>query len=147
VHSQRPILCGLQLSLMFSAVLGLALAGCDSRPTLQEPARKETGGVKYAPETKRAKQVVPQVVDVTALMQDRRCHLCHSESDQRLGPSYEQIRLAYRSRKDVMAEVLAHKIINGGGGNWGLAPMVPNEGVALEEARLMATWILGADSQ
>jgi cytochrome c551/c552 len=41
-----------------------------------------------------------------------------------------------------MAEVLAQKIISGGGGNWGLVPMVPAPHVTLEEARLMAGWIL-----
>ena len=41
-----------------------------------------------------------------------------------------------------MLEVLARKIVHGGGGNWGLVPMVPNEHVTLEDARAMAAWIL-----
>jgi cytochrome c551/c552 len=43
-----------------------------------------------------------------------------------------------------MTEVLARKIIHGGGGNWGMVPMVPNQWLTMEEARSMSTWILGA---
>jgi cytochrome c len=38
--------------------------------------------------------------------------------------------------------VLAGKIIRGGGGNWGLVPMVPNQRVDEIEARILAQWIL-----
>lgn len=41
--------------------------------------------------------------------------------------------------------VLARKIVLGGGGSWGLVPMVPNEHVTLDEARAMAEWILALD--
>jgi cytochrome c len=42
-----------------------------------------------------------------------------------------------------MVDVLARKIVHGGGGSWGVVPMVPNQWVSLEEARAMADWILG----
>ena len=42
-----------------------------------------------------------------------------------------------------MIDVLAQKIIDGGAGNWGVVPMVPNEHVSLDEARQIVAWILG----
>jgi len=41
-----------------------------------------------------------------------------------------------------MTDVLAGKIIRGGGGNWGNVPMVANQRVNEEQARIMAEWIL-----
>jgi len=42
-----------------------------------------------------------------------------------------------------MAGVLAQKIVHGGGGTWGPVPMAPNQWVSIDEATLMAEWILG----
>ena len=41
-----------------------------------------------------------------------------------------------------MTEVLTRKVLLGGGGNWGVVPMVPNEHVGEADARLLASWIL-----
>jgi cytochrome c len=41
-----------------------------------------------------------------------------------------------------MTDVLARKIVRGGGGNWGSVPMVPNRWVTIDDARTMAAWIL-----
>lgn len=38
-------------------------------------------------------------------------------------------------------------IVAGGGGNRGLTPMVPNQRVSLEDARLMAEWVLSLAPQ
>ena len=46
-----------------------------------------------------------------------------------------------------MVDVLARKIVDGGGGNWGLVPMVPNQWVPIEDARVMSAWILDLTDQ
>lgn len=79
---------------------------------------------------------------IPKLLKERRCYACHELTQQLIGPSYQAIANRHGPRAEVMTEVLAHKIINGGGGNWGLVPMVPNEHVTLDESRAMATWIL-----
>lgn len=80
--------------------------------------------------------------DMTALLKDRGCYACHDMTETLIGPSYHAIAELHRTRKNVMVEVLAHKIVVGGAGNWGLVPMVPNEHVTEDEAREMAEWIL-----
>jgi len=82
---------------------------------------------------------------VQALAMERRCSACHDIDRVLLGPSYRSVAARYAGRDAVMVDVLAQKIIEGGGGNWGLVPMVPNEHVSYEEARLIATWILDLD--
>lgn len=76
------------------------------------------------------------------LVEDARCYACHEMSEPSLGPPYVAIAARHAPRRDVMTEVLALKIVHGGGGNWGIVPMVPNQWVSIEQARAMAAWIL-----
>lgn len=80
--------------------------------------------------------------DGAKLVQKHRCYPCHAMTENLLGPSYTAIAVRHAARNDAMVEVLAEKIITGGAGNWGVVPMVPNEQVSLDEARLIAKWIL-----
>ena len=85
--------------------------------------------------------------DVPTLITQKRCDACHDLTATRIGPPYVAIALRHRADKDNMVEVLARKIVLGGGGNWGVVPMVPNEHVTLDEARAMAKWILERPTQ
>jgi cytochrome c len=83
--------------------------------------------------------------DVGALLREKRCVACHDMDKTLIGPSYRAIAARHAASKSVMVDVLAQKIIDGGGGNWGVVPMVPNEHVSLDEARRIADWILSLD--
>lgn len=83
-----------------------------------------------------------QNIDAEALVQESRCYACHHSTQTLIGPSYEAIAARHGSRKELMLEILTQKILLGGGGNWGLVPMVPNEHVSQDQARIMAQWIL-----
>jgi cytochrome c len=76
------------------------------------------------------------------LANDRLCNACHQMNAPSLGPSWQAIAARHTARSDVMVDVLAGKIIRGGGGNWGLVPMVPNQRVTVSEARILSQWIL-----
>lgn len=77
-----------------------------------------------------------------ALVQGYRCYACHHMTEALIGPPYQAIAARHGGQKDVMTEVLARKILLGGGGSWGVVPMVPNEHVPEEDARVIARWIL-----
>lgn len=83
--------------------------------------------------------------DVAKLLAEKRCNACHDTKATLLGPPYVAIAIRHRANAEEMTEVLARKIIVGGGGSWGAVPMVPNEHVTLEEARAMARWILALE--
>lgn len=76
------------------------------------------------------------------LFEVRRCYICHESDKASIGPPLKAIAAKHAARRDVMVEVLARKIVHGGGGAWGVVPMVPNQWVSLEEARVLASWIL-----
>jgi cytochrome c len=80
--------------------------------------------------------------DGSALVEAARCYMCHQLSEPLVGPPYLAIAARHAPRSDVMVDVLARRIVDGGGGNWGLVPMVPNQWVTIDEARVMARWIL-----
>jgi cytochrome c len=80
------------------------------------------------------------------LAQAARCGACHLMSEPLLGPPWVAIAARHAARKEVMVDVLAHKIVHGGGGNWGIVPMVPNQWVSIDEARVIAQWILNLDT-
>jgi cytochrome c len=81
------------------------------------------------------------------LVEQARCYACHSLTETSLGPPYVAIAARHAPRKAVMVDVLARKIVHGGGGSWGLVPMVPNQWVTIEEARLMSEWILSLGAE
>ena len=76
------------------------------------------------------------------LVEEKLCIACHQMEQASLGPPWRAIAARHAQRTELMTAVLAGKIIRGGGGNWGLVPMVPNQRVSEEEARVMAQWIL-----
>ena len=119
-RASRPRGARIALALVIAAgALGCAVAG--DRPSMAQAA---------------------STADVPALLRAKGCHACHAMTDTLLGPSYEAIAAAHGPRKDVMTDVLAEKIIEGGAGNWGVVPMVANDRVSPDEARVMAAWIL-----
>jgi cytochrome c551/c552 len=80
---------------------------------------------------------------VPAPLVDKHCNNCHAMSSILIGPPLIAIasRYSVAEDKERTADVLARKIVAGGGGNWGTVPMVPNE-ISLEEARLLTRIIL-----
>ncbi len=76
------------------------------------------------------------------LINDEMCYACHQLDSASIGPSWQAIAARHAERRDQVMQVLAGKIIRGGGGNWGVVPMVPNQRVSDEQALLMMQWIL-----
>jgi len=80
--------------------------------------------------------------DGERLVREYRCYACHDMTRTLIGPPYQAIAARHGSNKAVMTAVLARKILLGGGGNWGMVPMVPNEHVPETDATRLAAWIL-----
>ncbi|HTQ98654.1 MAG TPA: hypothetical protein VMH83_01630 [Candidatus Acidoferrum sp.] len=80
--------------------------------------------------------------DGATLTKTMRCYSCHDLVKPLIGPPYQAIAVRHAADKELMVDVLARKIVKGGGGNWGVVPMVPNEHVSEADARTLAAWIL-----
>ena len=85
---------------------------------------------------------VIQAQDAETLVSETMCYACHQMAEASLGPPWQAIAARHAANSEVMTDVLAGKIIRGGGGNWGNVPMVPNQRVNEDQARIMAEWIL-----
>jgi cytochrome c len=77
-----------------------------------------------------------------ALAKTSRCYACHTLTEPLIGPPYQAIAIRYSGDRTTMENILAKKILLGGGGNWGDVPMVPNEHVKPADALTLARWIL-----
>lgn len=80
--------------------------------------------------------------DGAALVSKAMCYACHQMDSASIGPAWRAIAARHAPRKEQMVDVLVSRILRGGGGNWGLVPMVPNQRVTEAEARVMAEWVL-----
>jgi cytochrome c len=71
----------------------------------------------------------------------KNCLGCHAIDKKIVGPAYKDVAARYAGQKDMVAK-LAEKIQNGGAGAWGANPM-PANAVTPQEAKVLATWVLG----
>ncbi|MES2626171.1 MAG: PQQ-dependent sugar dehydrogenase [Pseudomonadota bacterium] len=69
------------------------------------------------------------------------CQACHRTEAALLGPSFMEIARKYPSN-DTNVTMLAGKIIEGGGGNWGDTPMSPHPAITRDAAEDMVKQIL-----
>jgi cytochrome c len=82
------------------------------------------------------------VAGVPALLERHRCVACHAQTDTLIGPPYVAIAARHAGDGAASVEVLARKIVHGGGGTWGQVPMPPSQSLPLAEARTIAGWVL-----
>ena len=71
----------------------------------------------------------------------KNCLACHAVDKKVVGPAYKDVAAKYAGDKTALAK-LTEKIQKGGVGVWGQVPMPPNQ-VTPEEAKTLATWVLG----
>ena len=72
------------------------------------------------------------------------CKTCHNPTVKTIGPSYQSISERYPT-SDGSTELLANKIINGGGGIWGSQVMSAHLDMNMEDAKTIASYILSLD--
>ncbi len=79
-----------------------------------------------------------------AALVEHHCNACHAANDRLIGPPLLAVAARYGAAADQQRtiEVLTEKIRLGGGGNWGIVPMVPNTNLSKEEARSLVLQIL-----
>ena len=78
------------------------------------------------------------------LARSKACLACHQEEARRVGPPYREIAARYANSPDQAGALnyLADAIRNGGRGRWGAIPMPAQPHVTVQEARILAAWIL-----
>ena len=83
---------------------------------------------------------MPAAADL-ALATSRNCMACHNIDKKVVGPAYKDVAAKYRGDKTAPAR-LATKVMEGGGGVWGVVKMPSNPQVSEAEAKKLVAWIL-----
>ncbi|RPA69678.1 cytochrome C [Cyclobacteriaceae bacterium YHN15] len=69
------------------------------------------------------------------------CYDCHRKENRSKGPAFQDIAKRYPIQ-EVYINHLARKIIHGSTGAWGYPVMDPHPKISMEEAQIMASFIL-----
>lgn len=83
---------------------------------------------------------LPALADL-ALATAKNCMACHNIDKKVVGPAYKDVAAKYRGDKAATAR-LAAKVMEGGGGVWGVVKMPSNPQVSEAEAKKLVTWVL-----
>ncbi|WP_301922853.1 c-type cytochrome [Ferruginibacter sp.] len=75
------------------------------------------------------------------LVNNNDCKTCHKIDERLIGPAFRDIANKYPNNAATL-DTLAHKIINGGQGNWGSIPMAAHSNLSVEDAAAMAKYVL-----
>ncbi len=76
-----------------------------------------------------------------ALANAKNCMSCHAIERKLVGPALKDVAARYRGDKAAV-DRLAQKIIEGGGGAWGVVRMPSNPQVSEADAKRLAAWVL-----
>ena len=76
------------------------------------------------------------------LAKKKNCLACHSVDKKVVGPAYKDVAAKYKGDATAVAK-LTTKVMKGGSGSFGPAPMPANPQVTEAEAKTLVTWILG----
>lgn len=120
-------------------VFAFCLLCCDNKPEPKN-TRKTTDYIKPLPGINESIPVdAAQKGEVLISYSD--CYTCHKKDRRSVGPAFRDIAKRYPAN-NVYIEMLAHKVIFGGGGNWGSPLMDPHPKLSLDEAKMMVAYIL-----
>jgi cytochrome c len=76
-----------------------------------------------------------------ALATAKNCMACHNIDKKVVGPAYKDVAAKYRGDKNASARLTA-KVMEGGGGVWGVVKMPSNPQVSEAEAKKLVAWVL-----
>jgi cytochrome c len=76
-----------------------------------------------------------------ALASAKNCLACHNIERKVVGPAYKDVAAKYRGDKAATSRLVA-KVMEGGGGVWGVVKMPSNPQVSEAEARKLVAWVL-----
>lgn len=80
------------------------------------------------------------------LLRKSACLACHANDVKLVGPAFKEVSARYAGRPDAV-EYLERRIREGGQGVWGSMPMPAQTQLSEAEARVLARWIAGLESE
>jgi len=76
-----------------------------------------------------------------ALANAKNCTSCHAIDKKIVGPAYRDVANKYRGDRTAPARLVT-KVMQGGGGVWGVVKMPSNPQISEADAKKLVTWVL-----
>jgi cytochrome c len=130
---------------ILAATVLVTLAACGGGESKKADTGSETTPAEStteAPAESDALSSNPDYKKGLALIANSDCFTCHKVDEAYTGPTYRQVADKYASQAPGVIPELAKKIIDGGTGVWGAAPMIPHPSLSQEDAEAMVKYIL-----
>jgi cytochrome c len=102
--------------------------------------KKEAASVSPAPAPVADLSANPDYQKGLALIAKSDCLTCHKTDAKLIGPAYKDVSAKYE-HTEANIEMLAGKVLKGGGGVWSPVPMTPHPQLSLEDAKQMVKYI------
>lgn len=124
--------------------VGFCMLSCHQERKKEEPTRT----VDYIKKIEGPSDTIPSeaVKKGEVLIAYSDCYTCHTIDKRFKGPAFKDIASRYPVQPAYI-NLLAHKIIKGGFGAWGNPVMSPHPNISVEDARLMAAYILSLEER
>lgn len=118
---------------------GLMIYACGGNETKTAEKKEEATEKKAANSDADAEKALEMIATLD-------CTTCHKINEKVIGPSYVEVAKKYEATDAVITD-LSTKIIKGGQGVWGTAPMTPHPNLSMDSAKVMVKYILSLKNQ
>jgi len=122
---------------LLAIALVVLIGACSSNNSNE---KKEAASVSPAPATVADLSANPDYQKGLALIAKSDCLTCHKTDAKLIGPAYKDVSAKYE-HTEANIEMLAGKVLKGGGGVWSPVPMTPHPQLSLEDAKQMVKYI------
>lgn len=119
------------------SVIVAACYACNNNETKTTPAATDTVAKAAANDPSKN----PDYQKGLALIGANDCLTCHKVDETAIGPAYRDVANKYTA-DDATINMLADKIIKGGSGVWGSAPMTAHDALSKDDAKQMVKYVL-----
>lgn len=121
--------------------LSVMAYACGNQDNSASKSADTTAAVAVTPPAVKDVTENPDYVAGLELVAKSDCLTCHKVEEKLIGPSYRDVANKYTS-DDKTIEMLAGKVIKGGGGVWGPIAMTPHPAISNEDATKMIKYVL-----
>ncbi|SRR5579871_4832340 len=123
--------------IIFSSVLLLTACGSSGDKKSEKTDTTTSTTTTVSPSAEKALELIGQSDCTTCHKLDK-----NATTGMAIGPAYSDVAARYAPAADTTIDRLVKKVISGGSGVWGTAPMTAHPGLKEDDVKTIVTYIL-----